>query len=158
MPWRQFSMPGASGYAIKPDAALALVKAYRDLVSSSRQRHQPGTHPITNPQLYHGPQHSGQRRQRINDQSQGLVTCGYLPPVDVQPTARDSLINGMLLKLRAWCMCAWTTCDPHLAELKQLPWPAEFLVVTGPRIRLRGTMQEMYRAIPQRALVRSCGR
>ena len=29
MPWRQFSMPGASGYAIKPDAALALVKAYR---------------------------------------------------------------------------------------------------------------------------------
>jgi hypothetical protein len=30
MPWRQFSMPGASGYAIKPDAALALVKAYRD--------------------------------------------------------------------------------------------------------------------------------
>jgi GR25 family glycosyltransferase involved in LPS biosynthesis len=30
MPWRQFSMPGASGYAIKPDAALSLVKAYRD--------------------------------------------------------------------------------------------------------------------------------
>lgn len=30
MPWRQFSMPGASGYAIKPNAALALVKAYRD--------------------------------------------------------------------------------------------------------------------------------
>lgn len=30
MPWRQFSMPGASGYAIKPDAALALTKAYRD--------------------------------------------------------------------------------------------------------------------------------
>jgi GR25 family glycosyltransferase involved in LPS biosynthesis len=30
MPWRQFSMPGASGYAIKPDAALALIKAYRD--------------------------------------------------------------------------------------------------------------------------------
>jgi hypothetical protein len=30
MPWRQFSLPGASGYAIKPNAALALVKAYRD--------------------------------------------------------------------------------------------------------------------------------
>jgi hypothetical protein len=30
MPWRQFSMPGASGYAIKPDAALGLCKAYRD--------------------------------------------------------------------------------------------------------------------------------
>lgn len=30
MPWRQFSMPGASGYAIKPDAAMSLVKAYRD--------------------------------------------------------------------------------------------------------------------------------
>lgn len=30
MPWRQFSMPGASGYAIKPDAALALCKAYRN--------------------------------------------------------------------------------------------------------------------------------
>ena len=30
MTWRQFSMPGASGYAIKPDAALALCKAYRD--------------------------------------------------------------------------------------------------------------------------------
>jgi hypothetical protein len=30
MPWRQFSLPGASGYAIKPDAALGLVKAYRD--------------------------------------------------------------------------------------------------------------------------------
>ncbi len=29
MPWRQFSMPGASGYAIKPDAALGLCKAYR---------------------------------------------------------------------------------------------------------------------------------
>lgn len=29
MPWRQFSMPGASGYAIKPDAARALCKAYR---------------------------------------------------------------------------------------------------------------------------------
>lgn len=30
MPWRQFSMPGASGYAIKPDAALALCKAYKN--------------------------------------------------------------------------------------------------------------------------------
>jgi GR25 family glycosyltransferase involved in LPS biosynthesis len=30
MPWRQFSMPGASGYAIKPNAARALIKAYRD--------------------------------------------------------------------------------------------------------------------------------
>ena len=30
MPWRQFSMPGASGYAIKPDAALGLVKFYKD--------------------------------------------------------------------------------------------------------------------------------
>lgn len=30
MPWRQFSMPGASGYAIKPDAALGLCKAYQD--------------------------------------------------------------------------------------------------------------------------------
>lgn len=30
MPWRQFSMPGASGYAIKPAAALALVKTYKD--------------------------------------------------------------------------------------------------------------------------------
>lgn len=30
MPWRQFSMPGASGYAIKPDTALKLCKFYRD--------------------------------------------------------------------------------------------------------------------------------
>lgn len=30
MPWRQFSMPGASGYAIKPDAAMGLRKAYRN--------------------------------------------------------------------------------------------------------------------------------
>lgn len=30
MPWRQYSMPGASGYAIKPDAALGLCKAYKD--------------------------------------------------------------------------------------------------------------------------------
>ena len=30
MPWRQFSMPGASGYAIKPDAALGLCKSYKD--------------------------------------------------------------------------------------------------------------------------------
>jgi GR25 family glycosyltransferase involved in LPS biosynthesis len=30
MPWRQFSMPGASGYAIKPDAAQGLCKAYRN--------------------------------------------------------------------------------------------------------------------------------
>ncbi len=29
MPWRQFSMPGASGYAIKPNAALSLVKFYK---------------------------------------------------------------------------------------------------------------------------------
>lgn len=29
MPWRNFSMPGASGYAIMPDAALSLVKFYR---------------------------------------------------------------------------------------------------------------------------------
>lgn len=29
MSWRQFSMPGASGYAIKPDAALGLCKTYR---------------------------------------------------------------------------------------------------------------------------------
>jgi hypothetical protein len=29
MPWRQFSMPGASGYAIKPDAALGLIKFYK---------------------------------------------------------------------------------------------------------------------------------
>lgn len=29
MPWRNFSMPGASGYAIKPDAALGLIKFYR---------------------------------------------------------------------------------------------------------------------------------
>jgi hypothetical protein len=30
MSWRQFSMPGASGYAIKPDAAIGLCKAYRN--------------------------------------------------------------------------------------------------------------------------------
>jgi GR25 family glycosyltransferase involved in LPS biosynthesis len=30
MPWRQYSMPGASGYAIKPEAALSLCKFYRD--------------------------------------------------------------------------------------------------------------------------------
>ena len=30
MPWRQFSMPGASGYAVKPDAAIALIKTYRN--------------------------------------------------------------------------------------------------------------------------------
>jgi GR25 family glycosyltransferase involved in LPS biosynthesis len=29
MPWQNFSMPGASGYAIKPDAALGLVKFYK---------------------------------------------------------------------------------------------------------------------------------
>lgn len=29
MHWRNFSMPGASGYAIKPDAALGLMKFYR---------------------------------------------------------------------------------------------------------------------------------
>jgi GR25 family glycosyltransferase involved in LPS biosynthesis len=28
-PWRNFSMPGASGYAITPDAALGLIKFYR---------------------------------------------------------------------------------------------------------------------------------
>jgi hypothetical protein len=28
-PWKNFSMPGASGYAIKPDAALGLCKFYR---------------------------------------------------------------------------------------------------------------------------------
>jgi GR25 family glycosyltransferase involved in LPS biosynthesis len=30
MPWLNFSMPGASGYAIKPDAAKSLIKIYRD--------------------------------------------------------------------------------------------------------------------------------
>jgi len=30
MTWRNYSMPGASGYAIKPGAAKALVKFYRD--------------------------------------------------------------------------------------------------------------------------------
>lgn len=30
MPWRQFSMPGASGYAIKPSAAQGLCKTYRN--------------------------------------------------------------------------------------------------------------------------------
>lgn len=30
MLWRQFSMPGASGYAIKPNAAKALIKQYRE--------------------------------------------------------------------------------------------------------------------------------
>ncbi len=29
VPWRNFSMPGASGYAITPDAALGLVKFYK---------------------------------------------------------------------------------------------------------------------------------
>lgn len=29
MPWRNFSMPGASGYAIRPHAALGLIKFYR---------------------------------------------------------------------------------------------------------------------------------
>lgn len=29
LPWKNFSMPGASGYAITPDAALGLVKFYR---------------------------------------------------------------------------------------------------------------------------------
>lgn len=29
LPWRNFSMPGASGYAIKPDTALGLTKFYR---------------------------------------------------------------------------------------------------------------------------------
>lgn len=29
MPWKNFSMPGASGYAITPDAALGLIKFYR---------------------------------------------------------------------------------------------------------------------------------
>jgi hypothetical protein len=29
LPWRNFSMPGASGYAIKPDTALGLIKFYR---------------------------------------------------------------------------------------------------------------------------------
>jgi hypothetical protein len=39
-------------------------------------------------------------------------------------------------------------CDPALSELKQLPWPKEFLVVVGPRIRLRGAMEEMYHRFP----------
>lgn len=29
LPWKNFSMPGASGYAITPDAALSLIKFYR---------------------------------------------------------------------------------------------------------------------------------
>jgi hypothetical protein len=29
LPWKNFSMPGASGYALTPDAALGLVKFYR---------------------------------------------------------------------------------------------------------------------------------
>jgi hypothetical protein len=29
IPWKNFSMPGASGYALTPDAALGLVKFYR---------------------------------------------------------------------------------------------------------------------------------
>jgi GR25 family glycosyltransferase involved in LPS biosynthesis len=29
MPWRNFSMPGASGYALTPDAALGLIKFYK---------------------------------------------------------------------------------------------------------------------------------
>jgi GR25 family glycosyltransferase involved in LPS biosynthesis len=29
LPWKNFSMPGASGYAITPDAALGLIKFYR---------------------------------------------------------------------------------------------------------------------------------
>ncbi len=29
VPWRNFSMPGASGYALTPDAALGLIKFYR---------------------------------------------------------------------------------------------------------------------------------
>jgi GR25 family glycosyltransferase involved in LPS biosynthesis len=29
MPWKNFSMPGASGYALTPDAALGLIKFYR---------------------------------------------------------------------------------------------------------------------------------
>jgi len=29
VPWKNFSMPGASGYAIKPDAALGLMKFYK---------------------------------------------------------------------------------------------------------------------------------
>jgi hypothetical protein len=29
LPWKNFSMPGASGYALTPDAALGLIKFYR---------------------------------------------------------------------------------------------------------------------------------
>ena len=42
-------------------------------------------------------------------------------------------------------------CDPSLEELKLLPWPKEFLVVVGPRIRLRGAMEEMYHRFPNQS-------
>lgn len=38
--------------------------------------------------------------------------------------------------------------DPALEEMKSLPWPEEFEMHVGPRIRLGGSMQEMYHAYP----------
>jgi hypothetical protein len=38
--------------------------------------------------------------------------------------------------------------DPALEEMKSLPWPKEFIMVVGPRVRLGGSMQEMFKAYP----------
>jgi len=39
-------------------------------------------------------------------------------------------------------------CDPTLEEMKSLPWPKEFLMNIGPRVRLAGSMNEMFVKFP----------
>ena len=38
--------------------------------------------------------------------------------------------------------------DPALEEMKSLPWPKEFIMNIGPRVRLGGSMQEMFHNYP----------
>jgi len=38
--------------------------------------------------------------------------------------------------------------DPALEEMKSLPWPKEFIMHIGPRVRLAGSMEEMFRNYP----------
>jgi hypothetical protein len=38
--------------------------------------------------------------------------------------------------------------DPALEEMKSLPWPKEFIMNIGPRVRLGGSMQEMFHKYP----------
>lgn len=38
--------------------------------------------------------------------------------------------------------------DPALEEMKSLPWPKEFILNIGPRVRLAGSMEEMFKNYP----------